>query len=365
MDSSQSGSINPFYYIIGGLVVVAIVAYFVWPKKHPKKQHDKKTDSAAARMQAAQRLAELRARHQRPQRLASDQTNGNGSGTVRYRAHMQDTAGRGYLGQPGTIWATPLEEHETGRGIARASTGTWQKGARVNGVMGGKKQDPHLFNYTDAMDPLSAADAKVEDLFPMHDHAKAKDSNDAIGQLYTWDNFRAAQDRNSRQGFLRPQLDRTGWSKLGARNDYGGWLQTTRWLRDQLGSKENIKKFQEDLMVPVPEQFMDLSYNASYERGIVPRDSYEGIGGVAVRQLADDLQREKDGMPTADRHARGEVAREVHQNIPTQDARAAVKVMRDIRQAMEKGNQMGYPQLLSSDQLQTVSDWIHSQNTAA
>lgn len=233
----------------------------------------------------------------------------------------------------------------------------------MKGVVGGS--DQRLFNYTDEMDPLSAADAKVEELFPKHDHSKAKNSNDAIAQLYSFDNFRAAHNRNTRQGFLRPQLDRTGWSRLGERTNYTGWLQTSRQLRDQLGSKENIKKYMEDLMIPVPDQFLDLAYDASYERGIVPKDPYEGIGGVAVRQLAQDLQREAHGGKKLSREQRGQIAREAHQPIPSHDGSAAVKAMHDIRQAMEVGEKSGFPQQLDPDQLQSVADWIHSDHQAA
>lgn len=197
------------------------------------------------------------------------------------------------------------------------------------GVQGGT--DKKLFDYTDDMDPLAAADATVDDLFPKHDHSKAKNSNDAIAQLYTFDNFRAAHNRNTKQGYLRPQMERSGWGRLGERTNYTGWLQTSRHLRDQLGSKENIQKYMEDLMIPIPDQFLDLAYDASYERGIVPRDPYEGIGGVAVRELAHDLHREAQGAPVLSRQQRGEIARGVHQPISSHDSTAAIKTMNDIQ----------------------------------
>lgn len=360
--------------VVLGAIVIGLVVYYSMPKEESKlvkamrmkSQRDSETLDRV-RIAASNRISalekQLAGRTGRPQRLASDSGNGNGSGGPRDIAKLRDTAGRGYLGQPGTIWESPLEKNSTSEGLARASTGTWQKGARVHTMKGG--DDARLFNYTDAMDPLSAADAKVGDLFPKHDHSKAKDGNDAIAQVYSFDNFRAAHDRNTRQGFLRPQLTRSGWGRLGERSNYTGWLQTSRWLRDQLGSKENIDKFQEDLMIPVPDQYLDLSYDASYDRGIVPRDPYEGIGGVAVRELAADLEREADGAPRMSRQQRGDISKAVHQRIPLYDAAAAARVMREISKAIEVGNKGGFPQQMDPDQLRAVSNWIHSEHKDA
>lgn len=240
----------------------------------------------------------------------------------------------------------------------RASTSWPTRGAYTQ-----RGDDPRLFDLTPEMDPFSEGDARPEDIFPHSDGSLPEDGNDAIARLYTFDNFRAAQARDSRTGYLQPVMTRNGWGRLGERTNYQSWLQGVQAVRDQIGAQRDVAKFVDDLMIPVPDQFLDVLTSEAERRGIQPLHHEEGIGGRAAFQLASEFEKETSGMiPSSLRTTADErrvLTERAMQPIPRSTPAAALRTIRDIAAARADAKRRKvYVPDPTPDHMQALADWV-------
>jgi hypothetical protein len=271
-----------------------------------------------------------------------------------------------------SIWADPLPQDADDA----------YKGARARqsaAGMGGNWQltaTPELFNRTP--DELDAKDIDIKDAFPGQSDEAPKNGHEAVAAMYSWDNFRAAVDRDSGAGYLAPVYDRQGWSKMGAR-DPRIWSEQIEALRDEFPKNMDLKELMDSQMVPVPDQFYDLMSSAAAARG-EPAD-YEdshGIGARASGRLYEKLQQEweeqKSGRVGANGPRKGTgaaeaamIVKDAVQSIPmppssaapsSAQASVATKIMAEIVAAHELAQRDGLalPEL-SAAQLRAAAAW--------
>jgi hypothetical protein len=274
-----------------------------------------------------------------------------------------------------SIWADPLPtESDAGYKGARARQsapglgGNWQL-----------TDTPELFQRTP--DELDAKDIDIKDAFPAPagEGDAPKNGHEAVAAMYSYDNFRAAVDRDSGSGYLAPVYDRNGWSKMGAR-DPRIWSQQMEALRDAYPKDMDLDELMGSQMVPVPDQFYDFMSQAAEVRGEpTGEDSYEGIGAAASGRLYEKLRREwedkKAGRVGAGGPRKGTgaaeaatIIRDATQGIPmpppgaaappSAAAAAAAKTMAEIAGAIELGKRDGLalPEL-SAAQLRSMAAW--------
>ena len=270
-----------------------------------------------------------------------------------------------------SIWADalPTEEDAAYKG-ARA-----RQSAPGFGSIGAVTSTPELFNRTP--DELDAKDIDVKDAFPAASDDAPKNGHEAVAAMYNWENFRAAVDRDSGSGYLAPIFERQGWSKMGAR-DPRIWGEQMEALRDQFPKNMDLKELMDSQMVPVPDQFYDVLYQAAETRGEPTMEGCDGIGAAASGRVFEKLQREweetKSGRMTSTGPRRGTgaaeaagIIKEAVQSIPLPpsqgtaslaQAAAAEKVMDEIANARELAAKDGLalPEL-SASQLRAAAAW--------
>lgn len=259
-------------------------------------------------------------------------------------------------GASGTIWQESLPGNPSG-GRARAATGAGPA------LRTASKGSSGLFQQAD---PLDANDMSLADLAPLHPHRPPETSDEMLASMYTFDNFQAVNALKGAAGYLRPELTRMGWGRLGERRDYSRWLQSMRWLRDQYGSSDEMIKMINEGMVPLPPQFLDVMYDPALERGIVPSRGAEGIGACATCQLAEAAERATEGTvggtPRLARAEAAELMRVAQRGVPRGGSAAeAIRVMDSITGALQRLQRGRVAFKPTTEQMDAVSAWLNQQ----
>lgn len=212
-------------------------------------------------------------------------------------------------------------------------------------------------------DELDARDIDVaRDAFPAPDDAPPKNGNEAIAAMYSFENFRAAMDRNGPAGYLAPTFERQGWSKLGAR-DPCLWKEQMAALRDEFPKNMSLAELEDSMMVPIPDQFYDFFYSAAEARGI-PGMQYgcDGMGAPAAGRLYEALRDEwtegKRAGPKVGSVEGAAIMRDSVQSIPLDNAQAALRAIGEIAAAREQAakDRVLVPEPTPA-QLQALANW--------
>lgn len=289
----------------------------------------------------------------------------SGSGSASSDAGMArlDRLGASRVSRMTTAATEPMDTNPLDQRARRHSKLVPKNGALTSG-------DPRMFHHTDDLDPLSVHDASPEDLFPRVSDHPPQDGNEAIAQLYSFDNFRAAHARDSRAGYLQPQIQNQGWDNLGARGDLARWMQTAAWLSEDFAKMPDPYKMLDDMMVPIPEHYFDLAHTHATSRGVTPSGDYEGLGAQGARHYAQirerELGRNKGNIAHLTPAQRAQLVRDSMSVISTHSPSDAARAMRLVAAAHATARnhdvKIGAP---SHAQMAAASKWAASSDTEA
>lgn len=234
------------------------------------------------RVRAAQALA-------LPQRLEMGEPAERARRAGHLHGHAGSSSGSGSFARP-SAFDEPLPVEKGPRGLVSGPAAHRLKGASTRGSAAVQA----LFSRQD--DALDKKDAKLEDMFPLIDPSdKPKNGHEEVAQMYNFANFRAAHDRNSVAGWLRPVQQRQGWKRLGIRSNMKLWQETMESLRKEMEGSDVAHRFADDVFVPAEGGYLlDFMDETARSKGLAVDDYGDelGMGGRGSAMLHSHIKRE-------------------------------------------------------------------------
>lgn len=273
-DAPSSGGVSAFMtrnkkailVVVAVAVVVAIIVTIVVVERNKKKKKDAASSSSPQRLVAgAPRLSPEK--QARIEQLRAAQAAALRTGALPQRLEMgqpaaragSSTRGTGRLAAP-SAFDEDLPPETGPRGLISGPAAHRLKGAALDSSA--------LFDRK--ADALDKKDAKIEDMFPLMDPSdKPKNGHEEVAAMYNFANFRAAHDRNSVAGWLRPVEQRQGWRRLGVRADMKTWRETMESLRQQMEGSDVAERFADDIFTPAEGGFLlDFLNDTARSKGL-------------------------------------------------------------------------------------------------
>jgi hypothetical protein len=237
-----------------------------------------------------------------------------------------------------------------------------RKAVQALGLLNMGATNPGRANLFQQADQFDGKDVPIENLFPTGYGATPKDSNEALQQTYSFENFKRAHDINHLT-FLTPINTRTGENRFGERRDPVRERERRRIVSAAIEESGDPEALAENMMIPLSEHFYDLLHETKRQRGFAvdPEDvanmNYSALGAGSQLSLT---HRPFEHTPASAKTLHDKMSRAVS----TSDWRQANADMSDLLDAAEQAKRGGMrPRPLEHHQLSSLAHWAHNEQS--